>query len=36
MTDHMRFKIDKNLPIELIDVLKSAGYAGMTAYHRYL
>jgi predicted nuclease of predicted toxin-antitoxin system len=32
----MRFKIDENLPIELIDILKSAGYAGMTSFEQEL
>ena len=36
MTDQMKFKIDENLPIELIDVLRSAGYAGMTAFEQRL
>ena len=29
-------QIDENLPIELIDVLESAGYTGMTAFEQGL
>ena len=36
MTDQMKFKIDENLPIELIDVLGSAGHTGMTAFEQRL
>jgi predicted nuclease of predicted toxin-antitoxin system len=32
----MKFKIDENLSIELIDVIKSAGYSGMTAFEQRL
>jgi predicted nuclease of predicted toxin-antitoxin system len=36
MTDQMRFKIDENLPIELVGILKTAGYSGMTAFEQKL
>jgi len=36
MTNQMRFKIDENLPIELIGILKTAGYSGMTASEQEL